>query len=259
MEGITYNNGYAYYDGKKFRKDTKTGYYLSTTKIGNGRKRLHVYVWEKNNGEIPKGYQIHHYDENKDNNEVDNLICMTKSEHNAWHAKHDRERMLPIWRESMDKARIEASKWHKSEEGRRKKSEAIKGIKHKKRYMKNCKNCGKTYRTSLQRSMFCSPKCQIAYRKKKGVDDEARLCKICGKEFFVNKYSTSRTCSKLCQDKLRLIENAKRNRGTKKVHTGKYIGKFYFQGKPYSTKSYAKERDAYEANQNNIKELLKSL
>ena len=44
---IKYKDGYAYVDGYKFRKDTKTGYYLSTKKIGVSRLRLHVYVWKK--------------------------------------------------------------------------------------------------------------------------------------------------------------------------------------------------------------------
>ena len=44
---ITYKDGYAYVDGYKFRKDSKTGYYLSSKKIDGRRPRLHVYVWEK--------------------------------------------------------------------------------------------------------------------------------------------------------------------------------------------------------------------
>lgn len=36
----------------KFRRDKKTGYYLSTRLIGKKRKRLHIYVWELINGAI---------------------------------------------------------------------------------------------------------------------------------------------------------------------------------------------------------------
>lgn len=42
---------------------------------------LHHYVWEKYNGPRPKGYDIHHRDGNKRNNDISNLECITHSEH----------------------------------------------------------------------------------------------------------------------------------------------------------------------------------
>lgn len=59
------NGDLAIFDGLSFRKDKKTGYYLNA----KTHKRLHVYVWEHFNGTIPKGYEIHHKDFNKKNNE----------------------------------------------------------------------------------------------------------------------------------------------------------------------------------------------
>ena len=35
--------------------------------------RLHREVWKYHNGEIPKGYHVHHIDSNKNNNSIDNL------------------------------------------------------------------------------------------------------------------------------------------------------------------------------------------
>ena len=69
---IIYENDYAIVDGYKFRKDQKTGYYLSNN-INGRRLRLHRYIYEKYNGEIPKGYDIHHKDHNKKNNTLENL------------------------------------------------------------------------------------------------------------------------------------------------------------------------------------------
>lgn len=47
---------YQFFDGKKFTRDDKTGYYLcSTGDENNVRKRMHVYVWEYFNGPISKG------------------------------------------------------------------------------------------------------------------------------------------------------------------------------------------------------------
>ena len=198
MESIEYRDGYAYYDGHKFRKDIRSGYYLSTAKIDGNRKRLHVYVWEKFNGPVPQGYNIHHFDENKNDNQIDNLMCMTKSEHHTWHAKHDRAKMIDKWRKNLDKARIEASKWHKTPEGREVMSESHKGISPKKRYVKKCKNCGKSYRAAFNRSKFCSPKCQTAYRVKSGKDNITAKCLNCGKPFVKNEYSTGKYCSEKC-------------------------------------------------------------
>ena len=44
---IKYENDYAYVDGYKFKKNTRDNYYLSSTNIGNRRKYLHIYIWEK--------------------------------------------------------------------------------------------------------------------------------------------------------------------------------------------------------------------
>lgn len=52
----------------------------------NGTKiRRAVYVWEKYNGPIPKGYVIHHKDENHHNDNIENLQLVTRSEHGKIH------------------------------------------------------------------------------------------------------------------------------------------------------------------------------
>lgn len=86
----------AFYGGYKFRKDKKTGYYLCNKKTDIGkRERLHCYVWRTENGKpIPKGYSVHHIDENKDNNEPDNLQLLTKEEHAKIHANSWSEERL---------------------------------------------------------------------------------------------------------------------------------------------------------------------
>jgi predicted DNA-binding protein YlxM (UPF0122 family) len=61
----------------------KNGYYESTTK---DRLMLHNYNWEKINGKIPKGYEIHHIDLNKLNNNIENLKLVTPSEHTKIHS-----------------------------------------------------------------------------------------------------------------------------------------------------------------------------
>lgn len=257
MDYIEYRNGYAYVDGHKFRRDKRSGYYLSTAKIGTARKRLHIYIWEKHNGPVPAGMEINHIDENKDNNDISNLECLTRHEHRLFHVKHDYQRLLPKWRSNLDKnARPKAAEWHKSAEGRKKSSIAHIGVKQKRRYVKRCKNCGKVYRAAMERSEFCSPACQSDYRRKSGKDNEQRNCVFCGKKFIANRYSIKQTCSKLCQDKLRLLNNKTSRRGTTRLNSGKYIGQVGFQGKKYHTTVFDKEEDAYAARNKLIDKLI---
>jgi len=51
-------------------------------------KDEHVYVWELYNGEKPKGYNIHHIDENPSNNDISNLELLSFSGHKRRHSGH---------------------------------------------------------------------------------------------------------------------------------------------------------------------------
>lgn len=46
---------------------------------------LHRLIWETFKGTIEDGYQIHHIDENKENNSLDNLECESSFEHQRKH------------------------------------------------------------------------------------------------------------------------------------------------------------------------------
>ncbi len=63
------------YDGKKFTLKN-TGYYALTK---NDRCLMHRYVWQKERGKIPNGYDIHHINEIKSDNRIENLECLPKS------------------------------------------------------------------------------------------------------------------------------------------------------------------------------------
>lgn len=75
------------YDGKKFTLRA-TGYYSLTT---DDRCLMHRYVWEKEVGVIPPGWDIHHKDETKTNNELSNLECLPKSEHTRLYSPHNNQ------------------------------------------------------------------------------------------------------------------------------------------------------------------------
>jgi hypothetical protein len=54
--------------------------------IDNKSVMVHVFVWERANGERPKGFHIHHIDGNKSNYELNNLLCVSPSDHQKIHA-----------------------------------------------------------------------------------------------------------------------------------------------------------------------------
>jgi len=67
-----------------------TGYYWLYWP--GGRKVLeHRYVWEKANGPIEAGYVIHHSNENKTDNRLENLECLRRGKHVQGHLTGNKE------------------------------------------------------------------------------------------------------------------------------------------------------------------------
>lgn len=191
---------FIYFNGIKFTRDDKTGYYLNSTI----RKRLHRYVWEYHYGEIPKGYHIHHKDHDKSNNDISNLECISPSNH-ATH--HGNDRSLNHYEEMVknlsENARPKASEWHRSEEGREWHSAHAKEVYENRIKMSfKCEQCGDEFESFKTKSnRFCSNKCKAAWRRESGIDDVDRRCVQCGKEFRINKYSKTKCCSKSCSNR----------------------------------------------------------
>lgn len=193
----------AYFDGIKFRRDAKTGYYLAGKPTYSGkRERLHVYVWRYFNGPVKDGYHVHHKDESKDNNDIENLTCIRGKTHMNYHilkyAANHREEMA----ENLAKnVRPKASEWHRSETGRQWHAEqAKKNAESMQEKEFVCENCGKHFwKKPLGKNKFCCNACKTAARNKSGVDDETRICFCCGKPFRANKYANKQFCSRECR------------------------------------------------------------
>lgn len=49
-------------------------------------KLVHHVIWEQAHGLIPEGYQIHHIDHNKHNNDLENLVALSASDHQKVHS-----------------------------------------------------------------------------------------------------------------------------------------------------------------------------
>lgn len=191
-----------FYNGYTFTKDRR-GYYLSTKPIDGKRRLLHRYVWFTHNGEIPKGFNVHHKDEDKRNNDISNLELMTKSDHSKYHSnKMVQDNPEEVRQRFLKATQEKAKEWHRSKEGIEwHKTHAIKslGKTFRKTEKTSCIICGKEYMTTKyykDKTKFCSKKCKAKYRRDMKLDHIIKECVICGKEFSSNKYDKVKTCGK---------------------------------------------------------------
>ena len=192
------NNNLAFALGYYFRRDKKTGYYLSTKAIGGKRKRLHRFIWEYYNSEIPAGYDIHHKNHNKEDNEIENLELILSKDHQKLHGKEltDEQRRKKA-ENVVCKANPQAREWHRSEKGREWHKQHYESMKSELHTVKEytCQQCGKTYKAVENgQNRFCCNNCKAAYRRQAGIDNVERECEICGQKFITNKYSKAKYC-----------------------------------------------------------------
>lgn len=190
---------YVMYDGLKFYKDKK-GYWISESNRKTPPKRLHVYVWEKHNGKVPKGFHIHHKDHDQDNNDIENLELMEVWKHLSYHGKLNgidaRENLLK-------NAQPKAIEWHKSDKGREWHKKHYQAMKEKlnKKIIITCLVCGKELEVGQggAGNKFCSNNCKSQYRRDKGLDNIMKECEFCHGHFLTNKYLPRKYCTKECQ------------------------------------------------------------
>lgn len=193
------------YDGIKFNKDLKTGYYLSSKNIEGKRIRLHRYVWQKHHGPIPSGFHVHHKDHDKDNNDIDNLILLSQSKHMSHHAHHLTEEQKERRHEHVLTMIDKMAEWHKTEEGHQWHKEQF--DRSLRKYLEPvndriCEICGAEYKVNdalKDRSRFCSNNCKSTYRRRSGIDNIEKECSTCGNLYKTNKYAPAKYCSRQCR------------------------------------------------------------
>lgn len=191
------------FNGIQFVADGK-GYYRE---LGNFKNLMHRYVWTWYNGNIPKGYEIHHIDFDRSNNNISNLQLVSRSEHRRIHADLLTDEQREWKRNNLKMNAVpKAAEWHGSQAGHEWHSQQIKmqrelgQFKHK----LICTYCGKTYVGEINgQNTFCSGKCKSAYRRKTGVDNVEHICPVCGNTFSTNKYKPTVTCSRSCANRWR--------------------------------------------------------
>ncbi len=194
---------YQFFEGRKFTRDVKTGYYLCSTNDSTGsRKRMHVYVWEHYNGLVPNGCHIHHIDGDKSNNTIQNLQLLPAEEHEKLHGEMWTDERKEWARKNMEKASVKAKEWHGSEDGHEWHKSHYEEMKEKlyQVHQFTCIVCGREFQSTQIKSKFCCNKCKSKYRRDSGVDDVVKICACCGGEYTANKYQKTKYCP-VCKGK----------------------------------------------------------
>lgn len=193
--------------GIRYYRKPPTGYYKSDH--ASGDKYLHRVVWEYHNGPIAVAHDVHHKDLNPEHNWLSNLELRPNSEHSSYHSSFPErigksksniasaiKRAVEWRRENPERAseisRLAAAAWLKKK---------LQG-KYIKKVCTFCGNFFNVLETDANQKELCSRVCTSARRRASGVDDEDRLCTICGNSFRINKYKKTRTCSDSCKNKL---------------------------------------------------------
>lgn len=197
-------NGVAFYRYPESPVRTHRVYYTpGIADRQRGVQALHQEVWKAAHGPIPDGHDIHHSDHDPENNALENLVCLSIAEHRGGHAR-ERGRSEQQLRH-LERIRPLAVEWHRSEEGRLWHSEnGRRAWERRESVERTCAYCGRRYECQTNRATdrFCSNRCTAAERRRSGVDDEVRICALCGTEFRANRYKGTKTCSRACGGRL---------------------------------------------------------
>jgi hypothetical protein len=170
-------------------------YYLCGKYFQRAGRRLHVAVWEDQNGrKVPDGHDVHHRDHDRSHNQPGNLEAKPRGKHISDH-QLGHERGIP------PKATAAAARWHGTDEGlawHHRHYEAHKHLLHRQDDFK-CDQCGAAFTAADNgQNRFCSNGCKTKWRKASGIDNETRHCVRCKTDFVVNRYSKTATCGRTC-------------------------------------------------------------
>lgn len=161
------------FQGRKFNRypdapRTSDARYFKGRWLVDGKQvctRLHCAIWIAANGPIPKGFHVHHKDEDYLNNTLDNFELKAAGQHLSehYHAKSDEwkaaktESLLTVGQEA-------AKEWHKSDEGRAWHRQNAANNKEIHRRTITCLQCNDRAEVfSTNPAKFCSRKCKRGY------------------------------------------------------------------------------------------------
>ena len=193
------------YRGRVFYQQAGQPYYRAWNSELMRPDYLHREIWQDNNGPIPQGFDVHHLDEDPENNEPYNLEALSREDHKALHWESLTDEQKAEVRQNLEvNARPAAAAWHRSKEGRAWHSDKARTELAERVHRLTCEHCGEpvTRVGVVQRGRFCSNACRSADRRASAVDDIEKACVFCGRTFRVNRYRRTETCDRTCRNKL---------------------------------------------------------
>ena len=151
----------------------KSGYFISIN------SRLHRDVWTFHHGAIPKGYDIHHVDFDKANNQIENLQCLTRKEHRQLHCALHEPKQHELTCAVCGKSFLSGDKKRK-----------------------RCPECLAEYKRQCEENR----QAKLNPPPKAPKPPRTKICVVCGKEFELKPEQSlvhgRKTCSKECHDKI---------------------------------------------------------
>lgn len=195
----------------KGRRYYRSGYYWHCPSQG----RLHRHVWEEAHGDIPNGFHIHHKDDDRSNNNLENLDLLSIPDHHRLHMASDARKRISA-ENAVTHAVPAAAQWRRDnpEKASAMGRAAIAGMHRKANSVwadYTCDNCEKEFRARPHYNKnrrgkygpFCCYNCAMAHRRKRKADHIEETCPVCGNQFSKNRYSATQTCSRSCGRRLK--------------------------------------------------------
>lgn len=206
------------FGGYRYRK-AKGNYYRRSVPTSTGYRveYLHRAVWIAANGPMAKGMQVHHKNENPDDNSLGNLESVTAKQHAACHLTPERSAAMAA---HMVAVAVPAARaWHATPEGRAwHKEHARKVWVGRTPTQMVCAQCGSTYETlRAAHSKFCHLNCKMAALRARRRTAPPRAvaarptvtktCPVCADTFTATACRPAVACSDRCRRALRLRES----------------------------------------------------
>lgn len=136
---------YVVFEGRNYTLQDSGYYTHGNYRNKGGQRLLHREVWAKANGRpAPDGYDVHHKDHNKDNNDPSNLELLSASEHARHHGPY---RGGCVDWDPETRGRIRSAAWK-----RRQPRSLV------------CECCQTPFESTGMRAKFCSPYCTGKHR-----------------------------------------------------------------------------------------------